>query len=159
MQSNSPALSRETTAPSLLRSCPLNSGVCTTTLGTLCQHLAALNVLFPYNQSKCALFYSETISPCPITHNLLKSLFSSFSQPLQILNAAITFPQSPPFFQAAQPVFHPTGHFYGPLLDTLQQVHITPAQSTPQVDAVLWVRPHSTKQRGRITLSPCWPCL
>jgi len=54
---------------------------------------------------------------------------------------------------SSQPVLHPLGHFCGPPLDTLQQVHVSPVLSTPHLDAVLQVRSHSAEQRG--TSPPC----
>ena len=50
------------------------------------------------------------------------------------------------------------GSFCGPPLDALQQIHISPVLRTPDLDAVLQVRSHSTEQRGRSPPSPCWPC-
>ncbi|XP_052523228.1 coiled-coil domain-containing protein 134 isoform X2 [Tympanuchus pallidicinctus] len=47
--------------------------------------------------------------------------------------------------------FHPSGHFCGPPLDTLQQVHVCPALRTPHVAAALRVRSRSAEQRDRIT--------
>ena len=36
-------------------------------------------------------------------------------------------------------------HFYGPALDTLQQVHVSPILTTPHLNAVHQVRPHQNR--------------
>ncbi|KAK4829013.1 hypothetical protein QYF61_001769 [Mycteria americana] len=41
-------------------------------------------------------------------------------------------------------VFHPSDHFCGPPLDTLQQVHVFPVLRTPELDAVLQVGSHQS---------------
>ena len=48
-------------------------------------------------------------------------------------------------------VFHPLGHFCGPLLDVLQQVYIylSSLMRTPLLDAVLHVRPHQCIPEGQ----------
>ena len=46
-------------------------------------------------------------------------------------------------------VFHPLGHFHDPLLDTLQQVCVTPVLRTPHLDTVLQVRPQQGTAEGQ----------
>jgi len=62
---------------------------------------------------------------------------------------------------SSQPVligeaFHPLDHFCGPRMDTLQQLCVSPALSTPHLDAVLQVRSQSTEQRVGSPSSPCF---
>ena len=44
--------------------------------------------------------------------------------------------------------------FCGPLLDPLQQVHVSPILMTPHLDALLQVRPHQYRVEGQ-NLLPC----
>jgi len=70
----------------------------------------------------------------------------------------------PSLFQAEQPqltqpilveeVFHPLDNFYGPPLNALQQVHVSPVLRTLHLDAVLQVRPHQCSAEEQDHL-PC----
>jgi len=84
MNRNTYSTTRLLRVPSNLAFNVSSNRVSTTSLGNLCQCFTTFiaKKLFSYIQYKSPLFYFETISPHPITQILLKSISSSFLQPL-----------------------------------------------------------------------------
>ena len=80
--------------------------------------------LFPYLQPKFTLPELGTLSPCSVTTDPAKEPVPFFpAAPLYISDHLAAF------FSPACPVgeaFHPGDHFYGPPLDVLQQLHVSP---------------------------------
>jgi len=145
-------------------------------LGWSINHITGQPLSVPYHprckmllsniQPKLTLFKLETISPCSITTDPTKESVPFFSvASLYILKGCYQITSVPSLLQAEehqlfQPVlvgevFHSVDHFCGPTLHVLQQVCVSPVQSTLHLDAVLQVRPHQHREERQDHLP--WP--
>ncbi|KAK4810205.1 hypothetical protein QYF61_011799 [Mycteria americana] len=76
-----------------------------------------------------------------------------------VLEGCYEVSPQPSLLQAEQPqpsqhvlvgeVLQPAGHFHGPPLDLLQQVHVFPVLRAPELDAVLQVGSHQSRVEGQ----------
>ena len=97
---------------------------------------------------------------------LVKSLYLSYKPPLNIEGQHKVSPK--PFLQAKHPqlsqppftveVLQPSVHFHGPPLDPLSQVHVFVVLGTQELDTVLQVGSHKSREEGgKITSHVCNP--
>ncbi|KAK4825745.1 LOW QUALITY PROTEIN: hypothetical protein QYF61_002184 [Mycteria americana] len=119
-------------------------------LGNLCQCLTTLIVKNFFLKSSLNL-PSLSLKPLPLV--LLQQA------PLETLEGCYKVSPQPSLLQAEQPqlsqpvlvgeVLQPSGHFCGPPLDPLQQLHVLLVLRTPELDAVLQVGSHQSRAEGQ----------